>query len=209
MKVWGVSIGDVQYAKERATDAFNGNLRFNREPEVSGRAVSFTLRVFKSKEPGAHLARGGRRTVAACWHAHLEVMRELFKVGATRVLTAFADYRSAEDLEEKKWITFRRNVGSMFEPAEYGALCECQRHTEYFTDSQAHKITFGTLTREGGLGNIRLISQSDIRRCPHVILVPEHYREDGSCKCNDPNAAEMAEWGYTWKEGAWRWEETE
>ena len=39
-------------------------------------------------------------------------------------------------------------------------------------------------------------------RCPHVIMVAEHYRDDGSCKCNDPNEKVMREWGYRWKDGS-------
>lgn len=37
------------------------------------------------------------------------------------------------------------------------------------------------------------------RNCPHVILDPRHYREDGSCKCNDPaeQAWMIQEWGYS------------
>jgi hypothetical protein len=26
---------------------------------------------------------------------------------------------------------------------------------------------------------------SDIRKCPKVIFLPEHYRSDGSCRCNE------------------------
>lgn len=44
----------------------------------------------------------------------------------------------------------------------------------------------------------------DPNRCPHFILTAEHYREDGSCKCNDPNETVMAEWGYVWRKGQWR-----
>lgn len=51
-------------------------------------------------------------------------------------------------------------------------------------------------------GTVRVIYP---HRCPHYILVPEHYREDGICKCNDPGALEMREWGYKWsrKKGLW------
>jgi len=66
-----------------------------------------------------------------------------------------------------------------------------------------YKVTFGTLT-PAGLTNVRLIKQSDLRKCPHYILVPEHYRDDGSCRCNDQSHAEMKEWGYKWKKGQWR-----
>jgi hypothetical protein len=46
--------------------------------------------------------------------------------------------------------------------------------------------------------NVRIIRQSDIA-CPFSIIVADHYREDGSCRCNDPEYREMmkAEWEYT------------
>ena len=51
---------------------------------------------------------------------------------------------------------------------------------------------------------IRLLKQSDLLRCPHVILMPEHYRLSGQCRCDDRTHVEMREWGYKWKRGAWR-----
>lgn len=51
---------------------------------------------------------------------------------------------------------------------------------------------------------IREIQQSAIAACPHCIFVASHYREDGSCKCNDQNEKIMKEWGYKWHNGAWR-----
>jgi len=54
--------------------------------------------------------------------------------------------------------------------------------------------------------DIREIAQSRLSACPHCIMVAEHYREDGSCKCNDRNETVMKEWGYTWVddgEGGW------
>jgi hypothetical protein len=57
--------------------------------------------------------------------------------------------------------------------------------------------------------DIRDIQQSDIAKCPHFILMPEHYRGDGSCMCDDPNNHDMVEWGYTWdaKTNMWTGEE--
>lgn len=48
-------------------------------------------------------------------------------------------------------------------------------------------------------GQIRMLKQSDIMKCPHVIMLPSHYREDGTCKCDDPEERKMmiAEWDYT------------
>ncbi len=44
---------------------------------------------------------------------------------------------------------------------------------------------------------------SDIARCPHYIIEPEHYRNDGSCKCDDPAEIIMIEWGYCWDGKQW------
>lgn len=63
---------------------------------------------------------------------------------------------------------------------------------------------FGTLHSDGTISSIRSISQSDIRKCPHVILVADHYRDDGTCYCNDKTRVEMREWGYKWSKGQWR-----
>lgn len=60
-------------------------------------------------------------------------------------------------------------------------------------------VQFGTLQPDGSLVNVRTIKHSDIGKCPHVILVPDHYREDGSCKCDDAEHRKMMikKWGYT------------
>jgi len=52
--------------------------------------------------------------------------------------------------------------------------------------------------------NVRHIEQSDMMKCPHCIMVADHYRDDGTCKCNDPKEVIMKEWGYKWKKGQWR-----
>ena len=59
-------------------------------------------------------------------------------------------------------------------------------------------MEFSTLHRDGTLTNVREIKQSDIAACPHVIMMPKHYRADGSCKCDDPTEQAMMirEWGY-------------
>ena len=35
----------------------------------------------------------------------------------------------------------------------------------------------------------RLIQSSWIRKCPKTSLLPDHYREDGSCRCDEKGAA--------------------
>ena len=51
--------------------------------------------------------------------------------------------------------------------------------------------------------HIRTLNQSSMLKCPHFIMMPEHYRADESCRCNDPDHADMAEWGYTWNGSQW------
>lgn len=53
--------------------------------------------------------------------------------------------------------------------------------------------------------HIRTIPQSAMLACPHFIMVPEHYREDNSCRCDDEWHEVMREWGYTWDANAGRW----
>ncbi len=64
------------------------------------------------------------------------------------------------------------------------------------------EIIFTTMSLEEGQlveTNVRMIKQSDIGQCPFVIMVPTHYRDDGSCKCDDIAEQEMMirEWDYT------------
>ena len=52
-----------------------------------------------------------------------------------------------------------------------------------------HEVKFGTLQIVGGEVkeiNVRMMKQSTFANCPFYIFDPSHYREDGSCKCDDP-----------------------
>lgn len=48
-------------------------------------------------------------------------------------------------------------------------------------------ITFGTLNRDGTLTNVMVLKYANIMRCPRSIMVPEHYKADGTCLCKDPD----------------------
>lgn len=71
--------------------------------------------------------------------------------------------------------------------------------------SDEHEVEFATLLPDGTLINKRSIKQSAMRACPHVIMVPEHYLEDGTCRCTDPTSHDMIRWGYRWSEKLGRW----
>lgn len=51
---------------------------------------------------------------------------------------------------------------------------------------------------------VRDIDQRDLMACPHFILMPRHYREDGTCRCNDSDDPAMRGWGYRWDGVRWR-----
>tara|TARA_R110000824_G_scaffold22615_3_gene82580 strand:+ start:43 stop:273 length:231 start_codon:yes stop_codon:yes gene_type:complete len=63
----------------------------------------------------------------------------------------------------------------------------------------------GTIGKDGSLSivKVRTLKQSSMRKCPHFIMVPGHYRKDESCRCDDENHTEMAEWGYVWDGNIW------
>jgi hypothetical protein len=64
-------------------------------------------------------------------------------------------------------------------------------------------ITFGNLHPDGTLSDVRILSHAAIGHCPHLIMVPEHYRDDDTCRCDDADHTEMAEWGYLWNGELW------
>lgn len=68
-------------------------------------------------------------------------------------------------------------------------------------------IKFATLSpdRHGNVTetNVRELHRTDMLKCPYTIMVPEHYRPDGTCRCDDPTATEMRDWGYWWDGKRW------
>lgn len=56
---------------------------------------------------------------------------------------------------------------------------------------------------------VRFISSDAIRSCPWCILMPQHYRSDDTCRCDDPEHTDMAEWGYVWDDETRRWTGTD
>ena len=63
---------------------------------------------------------------------------------------------------------------------------------------------FGELSPDGTYRHVRTLKQSSMLKCPHAIMMPEHYRDDESCRCDDADHQEMAEWGDTWDGSQWQ-----
>ena len=60
------------------------------------------------------------------------------------------------------------------------------------------ELNEATYDDDNGLRIIRSVTV-DPRNCPYLIMVPEHWRDDGTCKCDDPEhqAMMIREWGYS------------
>lgn len=133
----------------------------------------------------------GQKVRAVCWHGHRDVMKSIFAYDPDARLQSglgprSIDYRGAADFERSYPATGDINVGSLVDPRSFRSMCDCEA-------SKPRGIRVFTM------------KQSDIQQCPHYILSPDHYREDGSCKCDDKLNTIMAEWGYHWsdEEGSW------
>lgn len=135
----------------------------------------------------------GRKIAAVCWHGHRDFMLALYEHDPNaRIKTHWADYRGVEDFREKFGNTGYRNVGSMMYPMFAKDICTC---------------SWGDWDVDSGIGGSHAVSMSQgmIGGCPHYIFVPDHYRADGTCKCNDPHDSSMKEWGYAWDNDLARW----
>jgi hypothetical protein len=71
-------------------------------------------------------------------------------------------------------------------------------------DVAPENVIFGDVSPDGEVTNCRTIKHASIAACPFAIMVASHYREsDESCRCDDPDHGEMAEWGYRWNGYLW------
>lgn len=69
-------------------------------------------------------------------------------------------------------------------------------------EPDANVVTFAKLDENGQVTVQAQVKQSDIRKCKFAIILPEHYREDGSCKCDDHTHRNMMieAWDYKQKD---------
>jgi hypothetical protein len=60
------------------------------------------------------------------------------------------------------------------------------------------------IIRKMQTASVRVIKQADLLKCPFAIIAPEHYRADGTCRCDDVEHQNFMKrnWGYTDKDFA-------
>jgi len=178
--------------------------------ETRGRALKFRLAVDSSADRDADgylpyqrcsTSRGSRRKLAAvCWHGHRDFMRALFRRSPEmRLKTALADYRGSDDFERTYLGTDGGNatggLGNYYH-LPYGEACNCPEPVTI----EERPIRFAKLEGIPPVETeVRVIPSAAIGACPFYIMVPDHYRADGSCKCDDAveRAMMIAEWEYT------------
>jgi hypothetical protein len=138
-----------------------------------------------------------RRVNAVCWHGFRAFFRAVYRMEPHAIFrTAAATYKGAEHFEAIHPSTARRNIGSNFRPVNMGEACRCEA-------VGLHDDGGGATSMRARAASVTIMKQSDLLACPHCILVPEHYRADGTCRCRDATHGVMKEWGYTWKDGQW------
>lgn len=129
MKLRGLYVGDLRTIVEHvSTDKYHSNLTCDAADLGTQRrpGTNFTLAVKSSFGPGARRSWTGRRMPKACWHAHRDVMIDIFTVAPdSRLTSALADYHGRSDFLHRFPATAYTNVGSQMQPAQFGELCDC------------------------------------------------------------------------------------
>ena len=191
------TLGHRVRGKYKGKTAHKFMLRPDRSSGVNPRDQRF--RLIRDNPYG----RDGRRAVwAVCWHGHFNFMANVFELDPTATFqTGFDTWAGQDDFFERAPHSGTRNIGSMMIPLSYQGACDCDLTGDYILPSHPNP----PLAPVSDVGGVRTYSmkQSMIRACPHVIMLPEHYRQDGTCRCDDPAHVSMSEWGYEWDGSAW------
>lgn len=177
----------AQVIEAAATAAgVRADVRDVRPTRDGGQRVRFGLRLGCCRR-----ADGSRRhSGAVCWHGHRDFFRALFAAApGARVQTMQTErtvpggWYTAGNFEDVYQNTGDANVGSAYDPISYADACDC--------DSDQDDVL-----KTARITTMRYV---DIKRCPFAIMLPSHYRADGTCKCNDADerAHMMRDWGYT------------
>jgi hypothetical protein len=124
MKLYGVTEAQLLSVLKTVNKSYKGNLTFNYTTQKRNH-VQFTMRVASSHGRGARLGHTGRHIVAACWHAHRDLMRAIFaKHPDARLVSCQAVYNGRNRFEQEFERTGDKNIGSIVQPMYYREACE-------------------------------------------------------------------------------------
>lgn len=130
MEIKGLTGDEFRAVVERVSAAdYAGNISLVDAPRalnMRGDRFRARIRASRSALQGARRTWTGRRSVAACWHAHRDVLALMFAEHPHAVVrTTFAVYRGAEGFRDNFPGTGRRNIGSAYTPVRMPELCDC------------------------------------------------------------------------------------
>jgi hypothetical protein len=147
----------------------------------------------------------GRRNVhAVCFHGHWHFMKRVFDLDPrAKFVTGLDTWDGIDDFMQRAEASGMRNMGSIVYPEQYREQCDCDLNGGYILGSGRPETETLHPDREEGGVRVFTMKHSMIRACPHLIMVPEHYRVDGTCRCDDPTHTEMADWEYKWNGVQW------
>ncbi len=130
MQIRGLSGADfIRVVDQVSADHYAGNLAIAagiNTLNATGSRFRARIRAVSSAGEGARLTASYRRSIAACWHAHRDVLSLLFvRYPYAEVRTTLAAYLGAHGFNRAFLATARTNLGSAYQPVQLTELCEC------------------------------------------------------------------------------------
>jgi hypothetical protein len=192
---------------------------FDTDPEFSGdrrRRIKVSLRPVHG-EAGERWRKvrdqftGRSRRIFACsWDAHYVFFAALLALDPNaEIKSMLAHWKGREDFHDRAPATGDTNWGSMYMPQYASEMCheslsigELRTLGNEIAGEIDPDLPLQPSASDHG-STTHIMQQSMMRACPHFIMVPCHYRQNGTCRCNDFAHSEMAEWGYHWDGGRW------
>ena len=153
MKLYGISEKVLRSIVNVVSQDYDKNVVFKKEPEKSGNAINFSLRILDCNKIGSRRSNTGRKIPAACWHVHRDIMELIFLWNpSARLQSILADYRGEKDFLEKFAATGSTNLGSNAKPIRADRACNCEVHAivqahNNIVRACADRFTFGDIIK--------------------------------------------------------------
>jgi hypothetical protein len=156
---------ELYKALEETNREFEGNVTFNRYPELIGKnKYRFTLRVISSKGKGAR--RGfyqRRRLMSACWHVHGIFFDRLFGINPDAVIGVGSGSAKKITKDNGNWQDW--NAGSIVHPIPMSEMCDCESGVEIYTVKQSELTSECWLIQIQGLKACESCELKDTSHC--------------------------------------------
>lgn len=132
MKIQNITINELNTALAKLNQKYDNNITWNRSPELyqGWHTYRCTIRVKYNKGKGAKLGFSGRRTIAACWHAHGDFFDCVLEVAPkAAILVSIAQIELIKIYKDEYGNVINNwrdvQVGSLAAPMLYSEMCQC------------------------------------------------------------------------------------